>query len=113
CVVADGVARLPDAKSLGQGFRCDPSGCIASLAGGKLVSQVMMPDAFEEDCQRASVVVTRRELPTECKALVIDRKVSRGNGAIALRRSGEGFEITAARPAGLDRPWARGFGALP
>jgi competence protein ComEC len=107
-LAADGDARLPDDKTLGQGFRCDPSGCIANLAGGKLVSQVMIPDAFEEDCQRASVVVTSRELPTECKALVIDRKVSRGTGAIALRRSGEGFEITAARPAGLDRPWARG-----
>ena len=39
---------------------------------------------------------------------MIDRKVSRGSGAIALRRNGEGFEITAARPAGQDRPWARG-----
>jgi competence protein ComEC len=28
---------------------------------------------------------------------------------MALRRSGEGFEITAARPRGLDRPWARGM----
>ena len=107
-VAVGGDARLPDDKTLGQGFRCDSSGCIAALADGKLVSQVITPDSFEEDCQRASVVVTSRELPAECKALVIDRKVSRGNGAIALRRSGEGFEITAARPAGLDRPWARG-----
>ena len=36
-----------------------------------------------------------------------------GNGAIALRRAGDGFEITAARPAGLDRPWARGSAAPP
>ena len=26
---------------------------------------------------------------------------------MALRRVGGGFEITAARPAGYDRPWAR------
>ena len=32
-LAADGDARLPDDKTLGQGFRCDPSGCIASLAG--------------------------------------------------------------------------------
>jgi competence protein ComEC len=105
---ADCDARLTGDKGLGEGFRSDPSGCIASLAGGRLVSQVITPDAFEEDCRRAAVVVTSRELPAECKALVIDRKVSRGNGAMALRHDGEGFEITAARPAGLDRPWARG-----
>ena len=64
-------------------FRCDPSGCIVSLAGGKLVSQVITPDAFEEDCRLAAVVVTRRELPGECKALVVDRKVSRGHGDCA------------------------------
>jgi competence protein ComEC len=43
--------------------------------------------------------------------LVIDRKFSRGNGAIALRRNDDGFEITAARPAGHNRPWARGSAA--
>jgi competence protein ComEC len=112
-LAADGDARLPDDKTLGQGFRCDASGCIARLADGKLVSQVLTPDAFEEDCRLAAVVVTSRELPGECKALVIDRKVSRGNGAIALRRTGDGFEITAARPGGLDLPWARGSVALP
>jgi competence protein ComEC len=67
----------------------------------------MRPAASPGFCQRASVVVTNRELPAACKALTVDRKVSRSNGAIALRRNGEGFEITAARPAGQDRPWAR------
>jgi competence protein ComEC len=108
-LAADGDARLPNDKSLDQGFRCDASGCIAVLRDGKLVSQVITPDAFEEDCRRAAVVVTSREQPGECQALSIDRKVSRGSGAIALRRSGDGFEITAARPRGLDRPWARGM----
>jgi competence protein ComEC len=107
-LAADGDARLPGDAALGQGFRCDESGCIASLPGGKLVSQVLAPDAFEEDCGRVAVVVTSRELPGECQALAIDRKVSRGSGAIALRRNGEGFDLTAARPAGHDRPWARG-----
>ena len=107
-LAADGDARLPDDKTLGQGFRCDTSGCIARLADGKLVSQVLSPDAFEEDCRLAATVVTSREVPGACKALVIDRKVSRGNGAITLRRNGDGFEVAAARPAGQDRPWAPG-----
>jgi competence protein ComEC len=107
-LAADGDARLPDDKSLAQGFRCDASGCIATLPGGKLVSQVLAADAFEEDCARAAVVVTSRELPGACQALAIDRKASRAGGAVALRRNGDGFEVIRARPAGQDRPWARG-----
>jgi competence protein ComEC len=106
-LAADGDARLPNDTTLGEGFRCDVTGCIGRLADGKLVSHVLRPEAFEEDCQRAVAVVTSREAPAECKALVIDRKVSRSSGAMALRWNGEGFEIAAARPAGHDRPWAR------
>jgi competence protein ComEC len=103
-LAADGDARLPNDKDLAQGFRCDTSGCIARLADGRLVSQVIAPDAFEEDCRRAAVVVTSRELPGACQALVIDRKVSRASGAVALRRLGKGFEITAAVPPGRTGP---------
>jgi competence protein ComEC len=105
-LAADGDARLPNDKALEEGFRCDASGCIARLAGGRLVSQVVGPEAFEEDCARAAVLVTNRELPGDCQALAIDRNVSRGSGAIALRWTGQGFDMTAARPPGQDRPWA-------
>jgi len=46
----------------------------------------------------AAVVVTGRELPGECKAIVIDRKLSRGNGAIALRRTVRASQSSAAGP---------------
>jgi competence protein ComEC len=105
-LAADGDGRLPTDPTLGQGFRCDPAGCIASLVDGRLVSQVIAAEAFEEDCERAALVVTSREAPPGCKALTIDRRATRDNGAVTLRRSGEGFEINAARPAGQDRPWA-------
>jgi competence protein ComEC len=65
-----------------------------------------MPDALEEDCAKAAVVVTSRDAPPGCKALTIDRDTVRANGAMELRRNGERFEVTAARPAGEDRPWA-------
>jgi competence protein ComEC len=107
-LAADGDARLPGDATLARGFRCDESACIATQGDSKLVSQVMEPGAFEEDCARATIVVTTRELPGQCKARVIDRRMSRVNGAITLRRIGEGFELTAARPAGQHRPWARG-----
>jgi competence protein ComEC len=107
-LAADGDARLPGDETLLKGFRCDESACMASLRDGKLVSQVIESDAFEEDCARATVVVTTRDWPDACKATVIDRRVSRERGAIALRRVGESYELTAARPPGQERPWARG-----
>jgi competence protein ComEC len=109
-LAADGDSRTPDDAALGQGFRCDQSGCIAKLADGRLVSQVLQADAFEEDCRRAAVVVTTRDAPPACDALIVDRNVSRAQGAIALRRNGEGWEMTAVRPPGHDRPWARAAG---
>ncbi len=39
--------------------------------------------------------------------MVIDRSVLRRTGAVALRRTGEGFAMSAVRPQGYDRPWAQ------
>ena len=106
-LAADGDARPPDDKGLDQGFRCDASGCMARLADGKLVSVATAADAFEEDCRKAAIVVTTRNAPPACEAMMVDRNVSRARGAMALRRNGEGWDVKAARPAGQDRPWAR------
>ena len=40
-------------------------------------------EAFEEYCHRAVVVVSAREAPGACTALLVDRKAWRANGAIA------------------------------
>jgi len=84
-----------------------PKAGMRPTAPGRLVSQVLAADAFEEDCRRAAIVVTAREAPPACQALVVDRTVSRARGAITIRRNGEGWDVTAARPKGQDRPWAR------
>jgi competence protein ComEC len=107
---ADADARTPKDKTLGDGIACDEAGCIGRLADGSLVALVKTMEAFEEDCRRAVLVVSPREAPPDCAARVVDRKVWRRGGAVALRRIGEGFEMTAARADGYDRPWAR---ALP
>jgi competence protein ComEC len=52
-------------------------------------------------------VVTPRNAPSACAALIIDRDKTRANGAMALTRNGENWEITAGRPSTEDRPWAR------
>jgi competence protein ComEC len=104
-LAADGDRREPADPTLASGFTCDEVGCIARLPDGALVSVVLAAEAFEEDCRRAAAVLSRREAPPFCRATVIDRNVWR-SGAIALQWTGDGFALTAARPAGQDRPWA-------
>ncbi len=106
-LAADGDARAVADPALREGIACDVTGCIARLPDGKPVALVLTPEAFADDCSRAAVVVTPREAPPGCAAVVVDRKVSRSGGAIALQRAGDGWAMTAARPAGQDRPWAR------
>jgi len=103
---ADG--RDVNAKGLGEGIACDPLGCIGKLADGRIVSYVLAPDAFEDDCRRAAIIVATRDAPPDCEAIVIGRKQWREQGALALyrNRNGSGFSIEPARPLNHDRPWA-------
>jgi competence protein ComEC len=105
-LAADADGRDVHDPTLGQGIQCDPSGCIGKLADGRLVSYVLAPDAFEEDCRRAAVVVATRDPPRDCSAAVIGRKLWRARGALMLRADGTGFALETARPANYDRPWA-------
>jgi competence protein ComEC len=106
-LAADGDARSAADVKVSPGFTCDDTGCIGRLPDGRLVAFVLLPEAFEEDCRRAAVVISAREAPSDCAAMVIDRRVSRAAGAVELHRAGASFAMTAARPAGSDRPWMR------
>src|SRR5262249_11900117 len=99
-------ARTPKDPTLDSGIRCDDAGCVARLRDGSLIAIARTVEALAEDCRRAAVVVTAHAAPPGCAAFVIDRQVWRRSGAMALRRLGEGFEITAVRRGGYDRPWA-------
>lgn len=105
-LAADGDARGLKEASIHGDVRCDDIGCIGRLADGKLVAFVLSQEAFAEDCARAVVVISPRAAPSGCAAMLIDHKVWREKGAIALRRIGDHFEETAAHPLRLDRPWA-------
>jgi competence protein ComEC len=72
---------------------------------------VLAPEAYEEDCRRAALVVaTRGDPPADCRAKVIPRGLWRQRGALALRRQqgadGGSFVIDAARAKNFDRPWS-------
>ena len=108
-LAADADGRDYHDHALGGGITCDPSGCIGKLADGGLVAYAMAPDALEEDCQRAVLVVTTRDAPPDCAATVIGRNLWRAHGALALRRTPSGFVIDSARAPNFDRPWAPAY----
>ncbi len=107
-LAADADGRDVNDKGLGDGIGCDLQGCIGKLADGRLVAYAFAPDAFEDDCRRAVIIVATREAPPGCDATVIGRKQWREQGALALYREryGGGFTIEPARPLTYDRPWA-------
>jgi competence protein ComEC len=105
-LAADADARSPGDPTLGEGFACDENGCIARLADGTPIAVALRPQAFEEDCASAAIIVSRRAAPPHCEAVVIDRDVWPGTGALSFVRRGDGWTISAAHPRGYDRPWA-------
>jgi hypothetical protein len=46
-----------EGSRVGQGIACDASGCIGRLVDGARVAYALMPDAFEDDCREADLVV--------------------------------------------------------
>ena len=56
-LAADADGRDVTDRGLGEGIACDPAGCIGKLPDGRLVSYALAPEALEEDCRRAAVVV--------------------------------------------------------
>jgi len=105
-LAADADARGAADASLTSNVSCDDSGCVAPSGGGALVAQAFRPEAFSDDCERAALIVTLRQAPAACGASVIDGERLRRQGAMALRRSREGFVVEAVRPKSIDRPWS-------
>ena len=110
-LAADADPRDEKDASLRAGILCDAIGCIGRLDDGRPVSFALDIEAFAEDCARAAVVVSPRAAQRACAAVLVDRNAGQDKGAIALYRTDQGFALTAARPTGHDRPWARAMRA--
>ena len=104
-LAADADARTPKDGSLSNGVTCDAVGCIGRLGDNRLISMAMGIEAFAEDCARAAVVISDRELPADCNAMLVDRAIWQSYGAVALRWTGDRFTQTVALPRSQDRPW--------
>jgi competence protein ComEC len=107
-LAADADARLSTDASLAEGVSCDEAGCVTEAAGSALVALALRPEALADDCERAALVVSARQPPASCAASVMGLARLRRQGALALRRSRDGFALDAVKPKGLDRPWSPG-----
>jgi competence protein ComEC len=105
-LAADADPRTPVDSTLADGVSCDEAGCVAQMDNGAFVTLALKSDALGDDCERAALVVTARQAPPSCASPVVDQDRLRRQGALALRRTGNGFAIDAIRPKGFDRPWS-------
>jgi competence protein ComEC len=101
-----------DAASLRSGIACDSAACLLPGRGELVVSHVLDPAAFAEDCQRADIVVTPLLAPTDCAAgLVVDRRALDRFGAQSITWAGikpsTTFAVETERKA-WPRPWQAG-----
>jgi competence protein ComEC len=109
-LAADADARSATDASLMEGVSCDDSGCVVQAADGALVALALRPDALSDDCTRTALIVTARPAPSGCGASVIDAERLKRQGALALRRTRDGFAVEAVKPGGIDRPWSPASG---
>ncbi|MEE1613180.1 ComEC/Rec2 family competence protein [Microvirga sp. CF3016] len=104
---ADGDARSVDDGSLRRDARCDAAGCVVAATGGRWIAFVQDFSAFEEDCRRATVVVSRLEAPSSCTArFVWDGKALKERGATTLRFNPEAIEVRSVRKGREIRSWS-------
>jgi competence protein ComEC len=104
---ADADARAPTDAGLKEGFSCDAAASIARLPDGSVVSVARTAHGLVEDCDQASLMITPREAPPQCRARAIDRRKLGTSGAMALHRTGNAWSIEESVPHESERPWAR------
>jgi competence protein ComEC len=93
------------ARALAQAFSCDANGCVGRLPDGALVALPKTPSALLEDCGRAALVIAGRDVPSTCASAVIDRRTLATTGAIALKKTPDGWQAFPSRAPHADRPW--------
>jgi competence protein ComEC len=105
----DGDSRAPEdaVGTPAQGVRCDAYGCIAKARGGMVVAVPSRVDALDEDCARATIVVSAVPTRRFCKgtALTIDRIDVARNGGYAIWL-GPPMRVETVEGKRGHRPWS-------
>jgi len=111
----DGDGRKPREALRARGFRCDGTGCVATVKG-LTIAKTRHVSAMAEDCSRAHIVISDLSAPRDCTAplLVLDRRTLARDGthAITLAKDAPGgaariARIETAADRRGDRPWTQ------
>ncbi len=95
---ADGDARSIEDKTLRQAAQCDRLGCVVETDKRRTIAFVQEFSAFEEDCRRAAIIISKMEAPQSCTAaLVIDRASLNERGAIAVRLGADRADMQSVK----------------
>jgi competence protein ComEC len=105
-LAADADDRQP-ASARDSSPSCDRFGCEGDMPEGKSLSIVTDRAGFEEDCERADIVVSPLTAPPYCKpgALYDERRLAE-TGAVGLTLAEGRFVEAGDRGPLTDRPWS-------
>lgn len=103
---ADGDERGSDDKTLRLAAQCDRLGCVVEAGTRRTVAFVQEFSAFEEDCRRAAIIISKLEAPRSCAAaLVIDRASLNERGAITVRLGADAAEMRSVKKGSEAYAW--------
>lgn len=112
-LAADADPRVVTDLSVTQGVSCDEAGCVVEGKEGDLIALARRPESLADDCAQAKILVTTYQVPSDCAARVFYRDDLRGLGGVALRKTAQGYSMTASLPAEVDRPWSPAISRAP
>jgi competence protein ComEC len=101
------AAPWPEEGHGGETLRCDGLGCVLERAGQR-VAFARRPDALEEDCAAADLVISypRVERCFGDTPLIGPRALRHGDG-LALWLDRDGIDVVTVRQRRGERPWVR------
>jgi competence protein ComEC len=103
---ATGDPRKANDPSLKAASSCDRTACILKNSNGYPVSFIKQASAFDEDCDRAKLIVTPLNAPRSCATTILDRTSLSNTGAvIGFRTADGGWRFEAVRTPFTDRYW--------
>lgn len=105
-LAADADPRVVTDPGLARGVACDEAGCVVEGKDGDLIALARQPNALADDCARAKVLITPYQVSSDCAAQVFHRDALRELGGVTLRKTAQGYSLTASQTMGIDRPWS-------
>lgn len=95
-------------RAKGSAYRCDELGCTIIVGSGMVLAITKRVEAFQQDCLRADIIVTRLKVPDEClkPQLIVDKNALKKHGSHTITLAGHRMNIETSHVSS-HRPWTR------